>query len=264
MSTIGVELYKISNEYDITNILSKFDSNYIFDIINDKLNSISFATSLIEPNIVNSFETNFKMMNEQFPGDSQNIRNIREQVYRDIIRILTERFNLQFNTIDDHIDPYTAAYYAYDFLICNRNNIMINFFTSFIVNNKDTLYRMLNLEDFKKNKDSAAAYGKRVYADQQYAVISANIPAIMNYICTLDISLLNIFQLTYKDINLVSFLDNAFADRGNFFKDYYCSALQKIEEVPIIITNIKLSLQSQVGINNSSSLEDYLKYVGGN
>lgn len=141
---------------------------------------------------------------------------------------------------------------------------MINFFTSFIVNNKDALYRMLNLEDFKKNKDSAAAYGKRVYADQQYAVISANIPAIMNYICTLDISLLNIFQLTYKDINLVSFLDNAFADRGNFFKDYYCSALQKIEEVPIIITNIKLSLQSQVGINNSSSLEDYLKYAGGN
>lgn len=68
MSTIGVELYKISNEYDITNILSKFDSNYIFDIINDKLNSISFATSLIEPNIVNSFETNFKMMNEQFQG----------------------------------------------------------------------------------------------------------------------------------------------------------------------------------------------------
>ena len=75
MSTIGVELYKISNEYDITNILSKFDSNYIFDIINDKLNSISFATSLIEPNIINSFETNFKMMNEyEYVSKERHIR----------------------------------------------------------------------------------------------------------------------------------------------------------------------------------------------
>ena len=110
----------------------------------------------------------------------------------------------------------------------------------------------------------AALLTSSLKATKVLFLVTANIPAIMNYICTLDISLLNIFQLTYKDINLVSFLDNAFADRGNFFKDYYCSALQKIEEVPIIITNIKLSLQSQVGINNSSSLEDYLKYVGGN
>ena len=105
---------------------------------------------------------------------------------------------------------------------------MVNFFTAFIVNNKESLFRMLNLEDFKKNKDSAAAYGKRVYSDQQYAVISANIGTIINYISTLDISLLNIIQSTYKDIRLVNFLDNAFADRGNFFKDYYCSSLQKI------------------------------------
>ena len=158
MNIAGIQSYQISSEYDIINILSKFDSNYIFDVINDKLNNISFATSLIEPNIVNAFETNFKVMNDQFPGDSQNIINIREQVYRDIIRILTQKFNLQFNTIDDTIDPYTAAYYAYDFLVCNRNNIMINFFTAFIVNNKDCLYRMLTLEDFKKNKDSAVEY----------------------------------------------------------------------------------------------------------
>ena len=123
---------------------------------------------------------------------------------------------------------------------------------------------MLNLEDFKKNKDSAAAYSKRVYSDQQYAVISANIPNIINYISTLDISLFNIFQSTYKDINLINFLDNAFADRGNFFKNYYCASLQNVEDLPIIITNIKLALQSQVGNNSSASLEEYLNYVGGN
>lgn len=262
MNMAGVQPYQISNEYNITELLEKFDSNYIFDILEDKLSNISFATSLIESNIINAFEMNFKKMNEEFPGDSQNIRNIREQVYRDIIRILTEKFNLQFNTVDDNIDVYTAAYYLYDFVVCNRNNIMINFFTAFIVNNKESLFRMLNLEDFKKNKDSAAAYGKRVYSDQQYAVISANVGTIINYISTLDISLLNIFQSTYKDIKLVSFLDNAFADRGNFFKDYYCSSLQKIEDLPIIITNIRLALQNQVGDISPTNIEEYLQYGG--
>ena len=122
MSISATELYEINNEYNVTDILAHFDSNYILSIIEDKLENISFATSQIEPNIVVSFENNFKNMNDRFPGDSQNIRNIREQVYRDIIRILTNKFNLQFNMSDENIDLYTAAYYLYDFLISHRKN----------------------------------------------------------------------------------------------------------------------------------------------
>ena len=256
--------YQISTEYDIADILAKFDSDYIYDVLEDKLDNISFATSIIEPNIVNAFENNFKIMNDNFPGDSQNIRNVRQQTYLEIIKFLTTSFNLQFNLIDSNIDYYTAAYYLYDFLVCNRNNIMINFFTSFIINNKQSLLNMINMEDFRKNKDSAIVYGKRIYQDQQYAAISANIGNIINYIMTLDISLLNIFQSTYKDIRLVQFLDNAFADKGNFFKDFYCKSLQNIEELPIIITNIRLALQNQVGDISTTNIQDYLNLVGGN
>lgn len=255
--------YQISTEYDIADILAKFDSDYIYDVLEDKLDNISFATSIIEPNIVNAFENNFKIMNDNFPGDSQNIRNVRQQTYLEIIKFLTTSFNLQFNLIDSNIDYYTAAYYLYDFLVCNRNNIMINFFTSFIINNKQSLLNMINMEDFRKNKDSAIVYGKRIYQDQQYAAISANIGNIINYIMTLDISLLNIFQSTYKDIRLVQFLDNAFADKGNFFKDFYCRALQKIEDLPIIITNIRLALQNHVGDISTANIQDYLNLIGG-
>ena len=263
MSIVGSQPYQISNEYNIAEILAHFDSNYIFDILEDKLENISFASSLIESNIVGSFETNFKAMNDQFQGDSQNIRNIREQVYTDIIRVLTEKFNLQFNTVDPNIDLYTAAYYLYDFLICNRNNIMINFFTAFIVNNKDSLYFILNIEDFRKNKDSAAAYGKHIYKeDQQFAAISANMSNVINYISNLDITLLNIFQSTYKNPNLVMFLDNAFADRGNFFKDFYCNVINNPEELPIIITNIRLALQNLVGDISPTDIKELLSYGG--
>ena len=239
--------YQISTEYDIADILAKFDSDYIYDVLEDKLDNISFATSIIEPNIVNAFENNFKIMNDNFPGDSQNIRNVRQQTYLEIIKFLTTSFNLQFNLIDSNIDYYTAAYYLYDFLI----------------NNKQSLLNMINMEDFRKNKDSAIVYGKRIYQDQQYAAISANIGNIINYIMTLDISLLNIFQSTYKDIRLVQFLDNAFADKGNFFKDFYCRALQKIEDLPIIITNIRLALQNHVGDISTANIQDYLNLIGG-
>lgn len=263
MSIVGTQPYQISNEYNITKILSHFDSNYIFDVLEDKLENISFSSSLIESNIVEAYETNFKAMNDQFQGDSQNIRNIREQVYTDIIKILTERFNLQFNTVDPNIDLYTAAYYLYDFLICNRNNILINFFTAFIVNNKDSLCSSLNMEDFRKNKDSAAAYGKHIYKDnQQFAIISANMSTVINYISTLDITLLNIFQSTYKNPKLVLFLDNAFADRGNFFKDFYCGVLNNPEELPIIITNIRLALQNLVGNISPTDIKELLSYGG--
>lgn len=263
MNILNTQPYEIANEYNIQEILAHFDSNYIFDILEDKLNNISFATTQIDSNIVNAFEANFNWMNEKFPGDSQNIRAIREQVYYDIIKILTAKFNLEFNTSDDTIDPFKTAYYLYDFLVCHRNAIMINFFTAFIINNKDSLAATLNTDMFRKNKDISSIYGKRIYKDNKFALISANIPSIINYISSLDVSLLNIFQSTY-DISLVQYLDNAIADKGNFFKTYYCSILNKPEELPIIITNIRLSLQSQVGDVSSSHIEELLSYSNKN
>jgi hypothetical protein len=135
---------------------------------------------------------------------------------------------------------------------------MVNFFTAFIINNKDSLYSMLNVEDNKKPKDSSSVYGKRVYTDPKYAVISANIPTIINYISNMDIRLINIFQSVYVDINLVQFMDNAFADKGNFFKEHYCSAITNIEIMPIIITNIRLALQRLVGDISATHIDEII------
>ena len=92
--------YEISNEYNVTEMLERFDSNYIFDIINDKLDNIDYTAVLPDSNVIISFEENFKAMNDNYPGDSANIKEIRNQVYLDIINILCERFNLYFNDVD--------------------------------------------------------------------------------------------------------------------------------------------------------------------
>ena len=217
--------YAVSNEFNLTQILAKFDTNYIYDVLEDKLETLDYVSSLEEPNMIASFEENFKLMKENFPGDSENINLVRQKAYLDIIEILCKRFNLEFNSDDESIDLYTAAFYLYDFLVCNRNNIMVNFFTAFIVNNKESLYSTLDIESYKKNKSSSIVYGKHVYADQKYVLISSNIEKVISYIGNMDITLLNIFQSTYINQEVVIFLDNAFLDRGNFFKDFYCSVL---------------------------------------
>jgi hypothetical protein len=258
MNIGSIEPYRINNEYNISEILAHFGSEYAMHALEDKLEHIDYTSTLIEPNFVSAYENNFKLMEEEYPGDSQNIKSVRDEVYREIIRLLCDKFNLSFNTIDDTIDVYTAAYYLYDFLVCNRNNIMVNFFTAFIINNKDTVFSILNPDEIKKNKDSSSAYGKRVYADPKYIAISANIPKIINHISTFDIALSNIFQSVYVNYKIVQFLDNAFADKGNFFRDYYCTAVNNIEIAPIIITNIRLALQRLIGDISVSHIDELI------
>ena len=52
----NMQPYMISNEYNITEILAHFDSDYIISTIEDNLQEINFASSLIQPNIIASFE----------------------------------------------------------------------------------------------------------------------------------------------------------------------------------------------------------------
>ena len=260
MNATNLDLYNISNEYNMAEILSHFDSEVILDIMRDKLNNMNYASSIIQPNLVASFEENFKQMNELFPGDQDNIKIVRQRVYLDILDILCKHFNLEFNTMDDDINVFSAAYYAYDFLVCNNRTYMINFFTSFIINNKDSLYKDLNLESLKKSKDSGTIYNKKIYDEEnsKFITISANIEKVINYISSLDVSLYNIFQSTYINPEMVSFLSNAISDKGNFFKDFYCSITNKPDILPVIITEIRLQMQKTISNISQSDIRNYL------
>lgn len=256
---INNEIYLISNEFNVTQLLAHFDSDYVIGALEEKLNDINYTSSLEEVNIVASFEQNFKMMENEFPGDSQNIKMVREQVYRQIIDILCDKFNLKFNNTDEFIDLYSAAFYLYDFTVSKRNINLINFITSFIINNKDSLYQALDLDSYRKNKDSTTLYNKHIYTNNKFALISANIEKVINYIATFDIKLLNIFQSVYINQQIVMFLDNAFADNGNFFKDYYYSMIINPILAPRIITDIRFQLQKIYGDIGQENLQAFIK-----
>lgn len=258
MNMGSIELYRINNEYNISEIIAHLDTQYVIDALEDKLENIDYTSSSIEPNFVGAFESNFKLMGQEFPGDGVNIRSSREEIYNKIIEMLCKKFNLEFNTVDPNIDLYTAAYYLYDFLVCRRNANMVHFFTMYIINNKESLFRILTPEDLKKNKDSSTAYSKRVYADNKYGAISANIIKVINSISAMDIKLVNIIQSVYVDPRVVYFMDCAFKDKDNFFRDYYCSVMNNPDIMPIIITDIRLKLQSIVGDISVSHIDEII------
>ena len=252
------DTYEVNNDYIFSELLEHFDLEYIFSVLYDKINNFNYTSSLIEPNIINAFESNFRRMFDELPGDGDNIKSIRDQTYRITIDILTKKFNITFNTEDENIDLYTAAAYLYEFLICRRNEIMVNFFVSFIINNKESLYTALINDGFKKMRDISSNYSRRVYIDQKIVLITAGMNKVLNYIGEMDVKLVNIFQSTYIDPKVVQFLDNAFSDNANFFKDQYMSVLNNPEISPIIITDIKISLQKIVGNTNLNDISDVL------
>ena len=241
--------YDISSEKNLTDLLAHFDSDFVLGIIEDKITNRHYIP-IREANIIASFEQNFKTMHDMFPGDDENINTVRSRAYTEIVDILRKGFNLSC-MLQDSTDLYLAAYYLYEFLISDSGPIMINFFTSFIINNKDSLYNSLNLENYRKNKDSSTLYNKRIYVDPKYVTISANLELVLDNIITLDITLDNIIQTTYMNPQVVNLFAELITDKGDYFKDYYCSLLKRQDELPVILTDIRLQLQRMIAGGNN-------------
>ena len=240
--TTNSQIYAIATENEISNILSHFSSEYIMDIINDNLNKRLSYTMIPNPNIVNSFESNFRNLLSEYPFGSENIKDVREATYKEIINILCNYYNLQFNDTGD-IDYFTAASCLYEFLISNFISGLTNFFCAFIISEKDNLYASLELENLKKNKDSSTTYNKKIYQDQKLAIINSNIYIVLNQIATYGINLYDIIRTIYPHPDIYTFFENIISDNGDFYKTAYIALLNDEYSRPNLITNIRLTLQ---------------------
>lgn len=248
---------QIDSEYNLAECIEHFDTEYLLDIIRNKINNINYANTLTEPNLISSLEADFKVFIARVPDDEPNIKTIREELLRKIIELICNKFNLQFNNDDDSIDLGAAAFYLYDFLICNRVNYMINFFVTFIINNKNSLCENLSLEEYRKSKDMGM-YSKKVYADPKYGLIATNMKSVLQHIVSIGVTLYNIFQMTYTEPNIVAFLDNIVTDRGDFCKDFYASVIMRPEIEPIINVGVRLALQKIVGNLTTQDLREFM------
>ena len=234
------DIYQVNAERDISVILSRFNTNFIYDCIESALLSKNNTQFIMpNPNLVRSLEDNFVIMQQNYPDDKDNILACREETYNEIINYLCSKFNLSFNN-NDQVDLYSAAYYLYDFLVGNYLGNLTLFFGKFILREKNSLYKSLNLDKFKKTTN--INYGKKMIKDNTISVILGQISYIIDQLMSFDFSFDEIVNTAYDGNNVAQFITTLFDDQ-NYFYNFYKTDITNAYIRPNIITNIRLLLQ---------------------
>ena len=249
----------INIDNQLAGILSQFNDDYIMEIIDDSLNNRLRIYDLPMPNIVYSYEMTFKNLTEGFSTNIEDISNTRLRVYGNIINKLCSAHNLIFN-YNDETDYYSAAYWLYDFLISKFTSNMINFYTLYIINERENLDINLQLTQLSRENDVVYSYSKRLFKDPTLAAIHSNIEYVIEQMSGYSIDLSTIFHYVYSESpNLAEYIDGLVTDVGNFFQNYYSNSIMnqpdnsQVDSSDILMY-IKLSLQQLGGelepINN--------------
>ena len=242
------DIYQVNAERDISVILSRFNTNYIYDCIDSALNNNLNSQFLIpNPNLVRSLEDTFKMMELDFPDDKANIQTCRLETYEEIIEYLCSKFNLTFTNNSDSVDLYSAAYYLYDFLVGNYLNNIVAFYGKFILNEKANIYKTFGLEKLKKATN--INYGKKIIKDPMISTIIIQTPYNIDQHTAFDFDFDSIVRVIYDDNDIAKFIISLFDD-SEYFYNYFKLYLGNGFIRPNIITNIRLFLQ------NNSLTED--------
>ena len=238
MAAIGM----IDTDQALGTILGNFSSEYILHVVDDSLR-IKFRPFSDEmPNLCDILERQFASIYANAPDYLDQVTYTRGETYQEIIRIICKYYNLQFNGAFEDIEPnelYGIARTMYDIFISRFTLYCIDFFTRYIVDNKESIYNMIN--------NDPAAYrpkdGNKSLDDAMMVLIHANMNTIIMNMPAFDISfetLLSYFcdPVTYN--RLISLL----SDNGDIYKNYYASYIVDPKTTAEMITAIKLNLQS--------------------
>ena len=225
----------------LATILTNFDSNYIMHAIQDSLDYKFRPYCQPLPNTVYAWEQLFKQYSDSFESNKDEIDRVRVGTYIEIINLICDYYNLQFNDIDQ--DYYSSAFLLYSVLVSNFTDNLIKFYTNYILKEKNFIYDNYNLGETRRNKDSSMLYSKKVFKNPKIGAIHANIDVVIDNMAYFDINLYNILDLIIEDKNIVRFLDSIISDKGDFFKYYLVPYTQIPKTRPDLITCIKLQLQ---------------------
>lgn len=240
------DILSLKNARDTSLVIRHFDFEYVLDIIEDnyKRRILGYNPSL--PNVVGIIEQQIKAtyLTDGITAYPQEATALRDDMYVKIINALCKSHGLVFNNTDS-CDYYSLAFYLYDFLISNFRNIIIEFYTSFILKEKTSLYNTIN-NDMKKNKDSSTTYGKKLYKDQKLAVINANLEDIMNMICGMDIPFEDILKTVYHTnaTNISKYISEHIKAVEDFYQTVYVKEINTYYIKQSILTDIRLALHA--------------------
>lgn len=241
----NANIYNMIAEGEVANLLSHFNSDHVMNVINRNIeNRFNYNPIVPTPNLVDSFEMNFKDLIQNYPNDIDNINQVRYEVYTEIINIICRAFNLQILPNND-LDAYIAAHNLYDVFVANFNKNAITFFSNYIYNNRGALYDALNFSQYKKEKDSSILYFKKVYDDSEIGVLVSKIKEVTYYISGFDIDMYSYISSCGITKEVCDYINSIVAPLSDIYKEQFCRTLQN----PNILTDIRLMIQEIVDNN---------------
>ena len=234
--------YNIHSEYEIAEILSHYDSDFIQNIMDENLSKrYDISASVIPVNIVNSLEQNFKQIINYYTEQQGEIYQRRTDTYNTIIEKICQAYGIGIRSTYDPANIFPLAFWMYDFFVCNYVRYAIYFIASVIERDLDALYASLNLDDMKRE---AILADKKMYSERpKLGVVMNNLITVIDNICVYDFSIQDIIMTCINNKEAAECMISAIEDHTGFFKVHY-GTLFKSEIRGILITEIRMLLHN--------------------
>lgn len=242
------KVFEVQANNQVAALLAEFDSGYVMGVVEDTLNQLFNHFDLIpRPNIVQSFETIFKEMNNTYPSDLDNINQCRIETYQTIIGFICKKFELRF-VQPENVDLHTLAFFLYDFFVARLNIYMVQFYVKHILNEKESIINMLNMEEIMKNQDANFNYNRMAFGNDEMAAIASNIPFILQKLSQVPVMDHQILWYTYgQQPEIVQMIENAITPSVPIFNRFNAILFNEALYGPIV-TNIRIQFQQTAAV----------------
>lgn len=243
----GNSEYSIVSDREIASVIGNFSSGMVMNTLHNILNDPDRLRYFSIGNLVNAYETDYKVTVAQHPDLAQDLAKARIDTYEAIINKLCDHFHLSVN-LNGNMDLYSVASNMYQFLVAEFPQNVVNFYYNLMLREKNNLYHSYDLEALKKAKDSSTIYSRKVYktTDNKLWMIHTNLDTIITDMYAQDISLEQVLELCYANNKvLAKFLSSFLLENHNFYQSFIIPFMNGVNRASTI-THIRLQLQPMI------------------
>lgn len=219
----------------------------IFNLSPETINSI--ITNIITDSDIFKMNNNQNMVDviEAYKNDIEMSWNISlNQIYTDIIETIAYNTGIyiDYDNLNDN-DLYLLSSSIYDIFISNMYNNLVNFIINYITMNKNSIYKSLELDKFKKSRDVDIIYNSELIDDKELVLILSKLENVINSIFSIDFADINILQIAgYNSEKLNCILNYTNLNSGIILPKYKKLLLNDLVKSSIM-NDIKLYFHNQ-------------------
>lgn len=236
----------VDTDAGLATILSRFDSQYIVDVVSDSLKMRFRPFNLPMPNMVQIIERNFQIVYEMSPDYKEKIDQCKIDTYREFINIICNFYNLTYSEEIASMDMaslHSFSYMLYDVFVSRFTEHMIEFFSNYIVKNVDEIIAMLDSNPNTIRIKDNTMYQSKQFTDSKWILIHQNVNNILYNMTAYDITLEDMVKYFIPDPNLADWFLNLVVDNGNIYKNHYCIYIANESTAASVFTEVKFALQ---------------------